>query len=274
MVVTILDLSFLHHPGAFRPGNRLYLRLFTQVSARRAQRIIAISEPTKADIIRWLKVAPDRIDVVSCGVEQRFRPLPAEEIRAFRQQRGLPEEFLLSVGTLEPRKNLGLLLRAYARLRTAEGSTPPLILAGAKGWMYESLYSQLEELGVRDSVRFEGYVPSEDLPLWYNAAACFVYPSLYEGFGLPPLEAMACGTPTLSSNSTSLPEVVGNAGLLLDPLDEEGWTHELARVLSTPELRRELAERGRNRARLFTWDRAAEETVRVYHRALAGTTHV
>jgi glycosyltransferase involved in cell wall biosynthesis len=140
--------------------------------------------------------------------------------------------------------------------------------------MYESLYSQVEQLGIGDRVRFQGYVPSDELPLWYNAATCFVYPSLYEGFGLPPLEAMACGTPVLSSNAASLPEVVGNAGLLLDPLDEKAWADALARILDTPGLRTELAEKGQHRARRFTWQRAAEETICVYHRALAGTAHV
>lgn len=273
-VVTILDLSFLRYPQAFRPGNRLYLRLFTRFSVRRARRIIAISEHTKADIIRWLGVSPECIEVVYCGVEERFHPLPTEEVSAFRRKKGLPEHFLLHVGTLEPRKNLGLLLRAYARLRAAGENPPSLILAGAKGWMCEGLFSQVEELGLRDSVHFPGYVLPEELPLWYNAATCFVYPSLYEGFGLPPLEAMACGTPVLSSNAASLPEVVGDAGLLLDPLGEKLWAHGLAQVLSQPDLQRELAERGRDRACRFNWGRAAEETVRVYRCALAGTTYV
>ena len=192
---------------------------------------------------------------------------------AFRQEKGLPSDFLLSLGTLEPRKNLGLLLRAYARLRASGVRPPPLVLAGAKGWMYESLYSQVEHLGIGDGVRFQGYVPPDELSLWYNAATCFVYPSLYEGFGLPPLEAMACGTPVLSSNTASLPEVVGNGGLLLDPLDETAWADALARILDTPGLRRELSERGQDQADQFSWGRAAEETVHVYHRALTGTTH-
>ncbi len=274
VVVTVLDLSFLYYPRTFRPGNRLYLRLFSRLSARRARRIIAISEHTKGDIIRCLGIAPERIDVVYCGVEKRFRPVPDGDVLAFRQEKGLPSDFILSLGTLEPRKNLALLLNAYSRLRESGASPPPLILAGAKGWMYECLYSQVEQLGMSDSVRFQGYVHPDELPLWYNAATCFVYPSLYEGFGLPPLEAMACGTPVLSSNAASLPEVVGNAGLLLDPLDERGWTHGLAQVLDTPVLRRELAERGLDRASRFGWGRAAQETVRVYHRALMGTAHV
>ncbi len=274
LVVTILDLSFLRYPQAFRPGNRFYLRLFTRVSARRARRVIAISKHTKADITRWLGVPPERIEVVYCGVEGRFHPLPIEEVSAFRREKGLPEQFLLYVGTLEPRKNLSLLLRAYARLRAAGGNPPPLILAGARGWRCEGLFSQVEELGLRGSVHFPGYISPEELPLWYNAAACFVYPSLYEGFGLPPLEAMACGTPVLSSHAASLPEVVGDAGLLLDPLDEDAWAQELARLLSRPNLQSELAERGLDRARRFHWGRAAEETVHVYRCALAGTKDV
>jgi glycosyltransferase involved in cell wall biosynthesis len=274
MVVTVFDLSFLHYPSAFRPGNRLYLRLFTLLSARRARGLIAISEHTKADIMRWLGVAPGRIGVVHCGVEERFHRLPAREVAAFRREKGLPEAFLLHLGTLQPRKNLSMLLRAFARLGTSGGKRPPLILVGAKGWMCEDLFRQVEELGIEGSVRFQGYVPSEELPLWYNAATCFVFPSLYEGFGLPPLEAMACGTPVVSSNAASLPEVAGDAALLLDPLDEEAWTHELARALNEPGLRRELAGRGLDRARRFTWGRAAEQTARVYRCALAGTTHV
>ena len=273
-VVTILDLSFLRYPQAFRPANRLYLRLFARLSARRAQRVIAISEYTKTEITHWLGVPPERIEVVYCGVEERFHPLATEEVSAFRREKGLPQQFLLHVGTLEPRKNLSLLLKAHARLRALEPDLPPLILAGARGWMWESLFSQVEELGLKGSVHFSGYVPREELPLWYNAATCFVYPSLYEGFGLPPLEAMACGTPVICSSAASLPEVVGDAGLLLDPLDEGAWAHELARVLSLPDRQRELAERGLDRARRFNWRRTAEETARVYRRALAGSSNV
>ena len=273
-VVTIFDLSFLRYPQAFRPMNRLYLSLFTRVSVYRARRVIAISKHTRADIIHWLEVPSECIKVIYCGVDERFHPLPTEEVEAFRQEKELPEQFLLYVGTLEPRKNLSVLLRAYTRLRAAGEDPPPLVLVGGKGWMCEGIFSQVEELGLGDRVRFLGYVPSKELPLWYNAATCFVYPSLYEGFGLPPLEAMACGTPVLSSNAASLPEVIGDAGLLLDPLDEDAWAHELARLLSEPELRRELAERGLDRARHFDWGRAAEETVHVYRCALAGTTDV
>jgi glycosyltransferase involved in cell wall biosynthesis len=252
----------------------MYLRLFTKASVRRAQRIITISEQTKADLVRWLDLPSERVDVVYCGVEQRFHPLPEQDVEAFRRRKGLPEAFLLSVGTLEPRKNLGMLLNAYAQLRSLANNTPPLILVGGEGWRHDRLYSRAEKLGIADSVQFAGFVPSQELPLWYNAATCLVYPSLYEGFGLPPLEAMACGIPTITSNSSSLPEVIGSAGPLLDPHNEEAWVYQLTRVLSSPDLRRELAERGRARAQRFTWKRAAEETVGVYHRALMEPTHV
>jgi len=273
-VVTILDLSFLRYPQAFRRGNRLYLRLFTRLSARRARRVIAISEYTKADIGCSLGVPADRIEVVYCGVEEHFHPLPRQEVSAFRRQKGLPQQFLLHVGTLEPRKNLSFLLRAHAQLRALNPHSPPLILAGARGWMWESLLAQVEELGLKGNVHFCGYVPGEELALWYNAATCLVYPSLHEGFGLPPLEAMACGTPVISSNAASLPEVVGDAGVLLDPRDEGAWTQELAQLLNLPDRQRELAQRGLDRARRFDWGRTAEETARVYHRAVAGSTNV
>jgi len=270
LVVTVFDLSFLRYPQMFRPENRLYLRLFTQLSARRARRIIAISEHTKADLIRWLRIPSERIEVVYCGVEESFHPLPEEEILAFRREKGLPEQYLLYVGTLEPRKNLTLVLRTYARLRTAGTHPPLLVLVGARGWMYGHIFSEIGRLGLESSIRLAGFVPYQELPLWYNGATCFLYPSLYEGFGLPPLEAMACGTPVLSSNAASLPEVVGDAGVLLDPRDEEAWASELARILEKPAWRGELAARGRERARRFRWRRAAEETTYVYRRALVG----
>ena len=274
LVVTILDLSFIRYPRTFRPENRLYLRLFTRISAQRARRVITISQNTKTDVIRWLGVPSERIKVVYCGVDEYYHPLSEEEVSVFRQKKGLPEQYLLSVGTLEPRKNLSLLLRAYARLRNAGEKLPLLIMAGGRGWMYESLFAEVERLQLADSVYFPGYVPSQELPLWYNGATCLLYPSLYEGFGLPPLEAMACGTPIISSNTSSLPEVIGDAGLLLDPSDEERWAEEVAKTLRKPELLRELARRGQSRARQFTWGRAAEETVYVYRCALSGTTNV
>jgi glycosyltransferase involved in cell wall biosynthesis len=195
-VVTIHDLSFLFYPQGFRTLNRLYLKLFTRWSVQRARRIIAVSESTKRDLVQHYGISPARIDVVYNGVDPSFRLLPAAEVAAFKAERGLPDRFILFVGTLEPRKNVVRLIESYAHLPKAR---PPLMLVGGRGWLYDKIFARVEALNLADEIRFVGYIPAEDLCLWYNAADLFVYPSLYEGFGLPPLEAMACGTPVVTS---------------------------------------------------------------------------
>ena len=269
-VVTIYDLGFLLHPKSFEPLKRLYLSLFTRLSARRARRIIAISESTKRDVVRLLGVPPERVDVVHCGVDGTFRPFPMERVAAFRRRRGLPERFILFVGTLEPRKNVRRLVEAFAILkrRTAGLQACKLVIGGAKGWMYEDIFARVEELGLGDEVLFPGYIPLEELPLWYNAAELFVYPSLYEGFGLPVLEAMACGTPVVASRTSSLPEVVGEAGMLVDPRDIGGLAEAMERALMDEGKRREMREKGLRRAGEFSWERTARETAQVYRRAM------
>lgn len=267
-VVTIYDLSFLRYPHAFRPFNRWYLKCFTPVSARRARRVIAISESTRQDVIRHLHVAPECVDVIHCGVDPSFHPLPASEVERFRRERQLSDPFILFVGTLEPRKNVELILRAYARWRARDAQAPRLVIAGAKGWYFETIFRTAARLGLDDSVLFPGYISAEDLPLWYNAAGLFVYPSLFEGFGLPVLEAMACGTPVICSNVSSLPEVSGDAAVLVAPDDEVGLAEAMRTVWENPALRQTMIERGLARAREYTWARAATQTVQTYQRAL------
>jgi glycosyltransferase involved in cell wall biosynthesis len=267
-VLTIYDLSFLHYPEAFRPLNRWYLRLFTAGSAQRAQAVIAISDSTRRDVVRRLKVPPERVYTVPCGVEARFRPMPKEEVDAFRRRQGLPERFGLFLGTLEPRKNVDGLIRAYARYRKAEPAALPLVVAGGKGWFYDQLSRLVDSLDLARYVIFAGYIPEQDKVWWYNAATFFVYPSHFEGFGLPPLEAMACGVPVIASNVSSLPEVVGEAGLMIDPGDPIALAAALARLTTDTELRAALAERGLARARTFTWEKTAVETVAVYRQVL------
>jgi glycosyltransferase involved in cell wall biosynthesis len=267
-VVTIYDLSFLLYPGSFKRSKRFYLSLFTRLSARRARRIIAISESTKRDVVRLLGVPHEKVEVVYCGIGEAFRPLAENQVAAFRSERGLPEHFILFVGTIEPRKNVTRLIEAFAHLQTCTLANLKLVIGGAKGWFYEDVFARVEELGLEGQVMFPGYIPVSELPLWYNAAELFVYPSLYEGFGLPPLEAMACGTPVVASNTSSLPEVVGGAGLTVDPLDVEGLAEAMRRVLSDEALRWEMRERGLQRARGFSWTRTARETVQVYRRAM------
>jgi glycosyltransferase involved in cell wall biosynthesis len=268
-VVTVYDLSFLRFPERFHPLKRLYLRLFTQWSVRRARRVIAISESTQQDVVRLLGKPADWVDVVPCGVDRRFKPQTPAAVRAFRQQQGLPERFILFLGTLEPRKNIVLLLKAYAQLVARSGDPPPkLIIAGGKGWFCQEIFAAVEQLDLANRVIFPGYVPEEEKPLWYSAAEIFIYPSLFEGFGLPPLEAMACGTPVIVSDTSSLPEVVGDAGLKVPPTDATALAEAMATLLHHPATRAEWRERGLKQAARFSWLDTARQTVHVYERAL------
>ncbi len=267
-VVTVYDLSFLRFPAAFRPWNRWYLSRFTATSARRAARVIAISESTKKDVVDLLGVEAGKVDVIYCGVEKMFHPLPEGEVEAFRRAQNLPEEFILFLGTLEPRKNVESLVRAYASWRREKADAPKLVLAGAKGWYYEHIFSLVGELGLDREVIFPGYVAQQSLPLLYNCAGLFVYPSIYEGFGLPVLEAMACGTPVITSNVSSLPEVAGDAALLVDAGNVEQLTQALQRAWSDADLRVALGQNGLRQAASFTWERTAEQTEATYAKAM------
>lgn len=266
-VVTIHDLSFLRYPHNFRAGNRRYLQVFTRLSVQRARRVIAVSESTKRDVVHYYGIPPDRVDVIYHGVDAQFQPLPAADVAAFRAGQGLPERFLLFVGTLEPRKNVAHLLQAYARL---PGPRPPLVLVGGKGWLYDEIFARVETLGLAGEVRFAGYVPAGDLPWWYNAAELFVYPSLYEGFGLPVLEAMACGVPVVCSDVSSLPEVAGDAALLVDPLDTNDLAEAMTCALEEADLRQGMIAKGLAQAARFSWERAARQLVDTFD-ALLGT---
>jgi glycosyltransferase involved in cell wall biosynthesis len=268
-VVTVYDLSFLRFPESFRPLQRLYLRLFTGHSVRRARRVIAISHSTRRDVVRFLGKPADRVDVIYCGVDDRFRPAEPAAVAAFRRQKGLPARFLLFLGTLEPRKNLMALLQAYAQLAAAQGDPPPpLVIAGGQGWHYQEIFAAVERLNLAGRVIFPGYVPEGEKPLWYNAAELFVYPSLFEGFGLPPLEAMACGTPVVVSDASSLPEVVGDAGVRVPPTDRDALADAMAALLGSPLARAERRAKGLEQAARFSWQEAAHQTARVYERAL------
>jgi glycosyltransferase involved in cell wall biosynthesis len=270
-VVTVYDLSFLRYPEAFRPFNRWYLRQFTANSVKRARAVIAISESTRQDVINLLGAPPGRVHTIYCGADEQFRPLPAAEIAAFKAARGLPDTFVLFLGTLEPRKNVAGLIRAYALWREQEPNAPPLIIAGGKGWYYRHIFGLVESLNLTNTVRFADYVPQSELPLWYNAASLFVYPSHFEGFGLPVLEAMACGTPVITSTVSSLPEVTGTDGAacLVNPTDSEALAGAMRHVTADRDLRMAMAQQGLDRAVGFRWDKTAQETVAVYRKALS-----
>ncbi|GIK38246.1 MAG: glycosyl transferase family 1 [Chloroflexota bacterium] len=270
-VVTVYDLSFLRTPEAFRPFNRWYLRQFTAISVKRARAVIAISESTRQDVINLLGAPPERVHTVYCGADEQFRPLPAAKIAAFKAARGLPDTFVLFLGTLEPRKNVAGLIRAYALWREQEPNAPPLIIAGGKGWYYRHIFGLVESLNLTATVRFADYVPQSELPLWYNAASLFVYPSHFEGFGLPVLEAMACGTPVITSTVSSLPEVTGTDGVacLVNPTDSEALAEAMRHIMADRDLRAGMAQQGLDRAAGFRWDKTAQETVAVYRKALS-----
>ena len=265
LVVTVYDLSFLHYPQVLTTARRLYLRLFTRLTCQRARRIIGISQSTASDVIHSLSIAADKVDVATPGYDPAvYKPLPEETISAFRQQQGLPDRFWLFIGTLEPRKNLPTLLKAYARLP----QKLPLILGGGKGWQYDEIFATIEQHQLADHVRWVGYIPAEDLSLWYNSAEVFVYPSVFEGFGMPVLEAMACGTPVITSNVSSLPEVAGEAGLTLPPDDIDAWAGELSMAFNDARWRLQASRDGLVEVKRYSWQETARQTIRSYQCAL------
>ena len=266
-VVTIHDLAFWRWPDQVPKRRGVYLARAVQSAAKKANRVIAVSEATKADVVELLHVDPDRIDVTPLGVDARFRRASGEEIVAFRQRNDLERPFILAVGTREPRKNLPALVRAFASI--ADSIPHDLIHAGGAGWLTDELDVAVADANLGERLRFVDYVPHDDLPLWYSAADCFVMPSLYEGFGLPVLEAMACGAPCIATNRSSLPEVAGEAALLCEP-DEEAIAAALSVLLHDGELRHRLHEAGPTRAAGFTWQRTVELTAAAYRKAVAG----
>jgi glycosyltransferase involved in cell wall biosynthesis len=267
-VVTVHDLGYLYYPRAHPPLRWLYLYLGTGFNCRAATLLIADSESTRQDLIRHYRVPADRIRVVPLGCDPIYRPLPPDQARAVAARYGLTGPFFLFIGSLHPRKNIGLLLRAFALFR-ATGRPHHLALAGAPGYQAGQFQTAARRLGLGESVHFLGYVPAEDLPALLNAAVALVFPSLYEGFGLPVLEAMAVGTPVLAARTSSLPEVVGPAGLLLDPHDPAAWAEAMARIADDAGLHADLRARGLARARQFSWERCAAETLAVLEAAAA-----
>ncbi len=274
-IATLHDLAFLRFPEFFRPTRRVYQQWLTRHSARHAALIIAISEHTRHDATELLKVPEERIRVIYPILDERFSlPCSAETIQAFRQRRQLPEHFILFLATLEPRKNIARLLSAYHLLIRETDLPHILVLAGGKGWSVQTLEQQVYSLGIQQRVHVVGYVPEEEKPLWYHAADLFVYPSLYEGFGLPVAEAMACGVPVVTSNVASLPEVVGDdaawgeqAALTVHPHDTESLARSMQQGLGDNALRQQLRERGLARAKRFAAGPLAQQIIQAYQDA-------
>ena len=263
-VITVHDLSYLIHPDCIAKKTLRFLQKYMPKCLARADRIIAVSKNTKKDLVRLCGVPEEKISVVYPGYNSEvFRPAKIEH-RILSDTFNLEPGYILYVGTIEPRKNLVTLLEAY-RLLGQRGITAPLVLCGPMGWKSEPFLTNLKSLRSTNTVRLLGYVDEQWLPLLYSGASCFVFPSLYEGFGFPVLEAMACGCPVVSSGVSAIPEVVGGAGLLLDdPRDENLLAEAVSRILEDQDLRAELRAEGIKQASHFSWRKTARETLKIF----------
>ncbi len=269
-VVTIHDLVAFLFPETIPKKYALYMRWLIKRVVEKADRIISVSENTKHDLVEILGVDPKRISVVYEAAQPMFQPVEDEiALAEVKRRYGIDGPFFYHVGNIEPRKNLVRLIRAYLHLRERVGRQVKLVISGQKGWLTGQLYRGFTGLDLGEDVIFTGYVPHSDLPLLMNAAQAFIFPSLYEGFGLPVLEAMKCGTPVLTSNISSLPEIVGHAAILVDPYDEESITHGMEQLIRDSDLTTRLARQGQEQAALFSWKKAATESLQVYRQVLS-----
>ncbi len=271
-VVSVHDLAFLLFPDTHTEESRRYYQQM-QASLDRAARIITVSQQTRSDLLAHTPVDPSRVTTIYNGIHPRFHPRPdgvvTPEEHLVLDRFGLPEGYMLTVGTISPRKNLMTLLDALARLRPRHRSLH-LAVVGEHGWLTQPTLDRIRTLGLQRTVHLLGGVDEADLVTLYRSARLFVYPSLYEGFAFPPLEAMACGTPVVTSSSGSIPEVTGDAAILVDSRDAGRLAWEIEETLANRERRQQLRERGLQRARLFTWERCAQETVAVYRAVAEG----
>lgn len=266
-VVTLHDLIPLRHPETEKLAARLYWRLQIPIAAKRSSFVITDSEHARQEIIADFKVAPERVKAIMLGFDpSMLAKREPHDAAAVREKYGLPQGYILYVGTIQPRKNIDTLIEAYYRLKLMRTDMPKLVIVGRKGWLYDRLFARIAELGLVDEVIFTGFVPDEELPYIYDGARLFAYLSFFEGFGLPPLEAMACGIPVVTSDTTSLPEVVGDAGIAVPPADVDSVAAAIASLLDDAGYAASLGQRGRERAQLFSWEAAARETLEIYRR--------
>lgn len=265
-VITIHDLSFRLFPKTHSVRNVLWARSLVPVSTRRSQHIIADSQNTKLDLTNVMNVDGDKIDVIHLGASKEFSPQALPDDEDVIKSYGIKKPFVLYVGTLEPRKNINMLIKGFDKVAKSRPDIQ-LVLAGRRGWMAQAIFDELDRRCLLGRVHITGYVKDEYLPALYRQAEALVYPSLYEGFGLPPLEAMASGTPVIISKSSSLPEVVGGAGLYVDPLDEDDLARAVEKVLDDADLAESMREKGLERAGKFNWDDVARKTLAILRAA-------
>lgn len=261
-VVTVHDLAFLKYPDQLPQSRRAWLIAATRISARRAAKIITVSQATANDLMEWLDIPAERIEAIPLATSRKVQRVQGTSLDMFRMKWEVENPYILAVGTLEPRKNLPTLLRAFAKIK--DQIEHDLVLVGPEGWLTGELKATLEELSLGDRVRLTGFVSDEELGGWYSGADLFAFPSFYEGFGLPTVEAMHCGTPVLCSDNSVFPEVVGDAGVLIPADDVDAWAESMVSLLQDESWRMELRTRGFERAKLFSWDRTAQETYDVY----------
>jgi glycosyltransferase involved in cell wall biosynthesis len=263
-VVTFHDMTYFLYPELHTLLRKLFFTQAIRSSARHADAIIAVSETTRRDTIRQLGVPAEKIFTAPNGVDPAFQPITdAHRLEGCRGKYNLPRDFILYLGTIEPRKNIPLLLRAYHRLAQT-GSPYHLVITGKRGWMYKQVWETIEDLNLQPLIHFPGYIPVEELPIVYNLARVFVYPTIYEGFGLPPLEAMACGTPVITTAVPAMQELLGDAGILVPPQEEDALFQALRELLIDRQMQAHLSMKGRERARHFTWKSCAQTTMQVY----------
>ena len=269
IVTTIHDLAFEHLPETFNRRSWMQLRLTVRNTARRAAQIITVSEYSRQDIIKTYGIRPELITVTPEAASEDFRRVnDGNEVRLMRETYGIERDYILSLSSIQPRKNLVRLIEAYSLLRQShpEGKLPQLVLAGKRGWLDNEIMRAAQRDELSADIRFTGYVADEHLNALYSGAVCFVYPSYFEGFGLPILEAMKCGTPVVAGNRTSIPEVSGEAALLFDPFDLHSLVEALKQILNDSEYRATLSAKGLKRANEFSWQRAARLTLAVYEK--------
>ncbi len=271
VVATIHDLAFEHLPETFTRRGSFQLKLTVRRTAQRAARIATVSEYSRQDLLKTYNLAPEKVVVTYNGIEPHFKAEPAspEEGPEIRRRFGIDRDFILAVGSLQPRKNLVRLIRAYAQMRKEnENFRHQLVIVGRKLWLSDEIFDEVKRQPWASDVILTGYVSDEDLPALYRTASVFVYPSIFEGFGLPPIEAMACGTPVVTSNNSCLPEVTGDAAVLIDALDERQIAQGIHQILRDEALRARLIEKGLARAARYRWLDAAEKTLQLYRESV------
>lgn len=269
IVVTVHDLISIFFPKNIPFVSCLFFSKWMPFSYKKADKIIAISKQTKKDIQDILSLPSEKIEVIYEAVGEEYKKINDQKtLEKIRKKYNLNFDFILHVGTIEPRKNLEFLVKAYAKTLSKFNLKPKLVIVGKRGWYYSGLFKLIKKLNLEKNIIFTGYVEAEDLPILYNLASLFVFPSLYEGFGLPPLEALACGCPVICSNTSSLPEVVGEAGILLAPNDQEAWAFHINKILNNEKLKKGLVEKGFKRSSKFSWKECALKTISVYEKVL------